>query len=68
MGAVMVRCPTTGREIPTGIVSDRDVRTGRPSARHDSRHSPDRNVFNVQLIFCLRRISRNRVFTGCSEP
>src|SRR5688572_4292298 len=23
MGAVMVRCPDTGREIPTGIVADR---------------------------------------------
>jgi len=23
MGAVMVRCPQTGRDIPTGIVSDR---------------------------------------------
>ena len=23
MGAVMIKCPTTGREIPTGIVADR---------------------------------------------
>ena len=24
MGAVMVRCPETGRDIPTGIVADRE--------------------------------------------
>ena len=24
MGAVMVRCPQTGRDIPTGIVADRE--------------------------------------------
>jgi hypothetical protein len=24
MGAVMVRCPATGRDIPTGIVMDRE--------------------------------------------
>jgi hypothetical protein len=24
MGAVMIRCPTTGRDIPTGIVMDRE--------------------------------------------
>ena len=24
MGRVMVKCPNTGREIPTGIVADRD--------------------------------------------
>jgi hypothetical protein len=24
MGVVMVRCPETGREIPTGIVTDRE--------------------------------------------
>jgi hypothetical protein len=24
MGAVMIRCPTTGRDIPTGIVTDRE--------------------------------------------
>jgi hypothetical protein len=24
MGAVMIRCPETGRDIPTGIVTDRE--------------------------------------------
>jgi len=30
MGAVMVKCPDTGREIPTGIVSDRRTFNAMP--------------------------------------
>jgi hypothetical protein len=37
-----------------------NVRIGRPRARQDGRHSPGSNV---KPILCLRRISRNRVFT-----
>ncbi len=30
MGAVMVKCPDTGREIPTGIVADRRAFNAMP--------------------------------------
>ena len=30
MGAVMVRCPETGRDIPTGIVADRESFNAMP--------------------------------------
>jgi hypothetical protein len=30
MGAVMIRCPETGREIPTGIVTDRESFAATP--------------------------------------
>ena len=30
MGAVMIRCPETGQEIPTGIVTDRESFAATP--------------------------------------